>query len=739
MKKSIFSKVIAVMLSMAVLASLYITAVAEAEGEEPWYVGTETDGISTLFKDWSIDDGSSLPACTANENADGTIGSYSLNNGDFNNGLKYWGLHKRNNVVISTLSQAATVETDPQNKKNKALKLNITADQANRDNIGIVVSAPFTIPNVSAGDYLNAKFKVYSDSVASANFELHQVVKDDETPVDTILLSSSGYGDKTVTTLAKQWKEIVINSNSNWKNGLSVQPGVNSYFYITFRLCNESTIYFDDFEIVNTSNDGTAKFVGSTAKGITKPGATLADWNITNLSEKDLENFTINADTDGKTYSLNNGNFDRGLQYWGLSKAPYSTRTSITDIAEVIEVDGNKYLKVTPHTDGTAVVSAPFKLNGVKAGDTLNVKLNVRFEGTGEVAGIVNLHQVVDGDDIKLLSSTGSRVDNGHKSNCNSSDHIYMKECDSDWHTTTIGENSDKVSSGDWYNYYLNLILVQPGQNSYFYLEFGGTTEKFTYYFDDIKVVKASSADYNNRVDSKDAYNLVEVDGNGSLKLSSDFKYKYDLGQGAMGISFEENTMKFNLDSKARYYGFESKPIALPEIAKGKSVRLVFNVAKTANAPFTLNACFGGKTDVINTVKLTGVYGTDGDLASYISEPVQVPADAEYFYWDFRSVKTAGATISLANLQLIYDDIGGMQGKYSTISGNVYGGYEIGDANADKDFNICDIVRANNYVTATGAKPEIYFSAANVAERDQGILDDNDTTELIKMLLNKAE
>ena len=117
----------------------------------------------------------------------------------------------------------------------------------------------------------------------------------------------------------------------------------------------------------------------------------------------------------------------------------------------------------------------------------------------------------------------------------------------------------------------------------------------------------------------------------------------------------------------------------------------------------------------------------------------QVPADAEYFYWDFRSVKTAGATISLANLQLIYDDIGGMQGKYSTISGNVYGGYEIGDANADKDFNICDIVRANNYVTATGAKPEIYFSAANVAERDQGILDDNDTTELIKMLLNKAE
>ena len=662
------------------------------------FTGTEEDGIEDLFSAWDFEgiNVSELPECKANYNTDGTIGSYSLQNGSFDEGLRYWGLNNRKKPAIgSKLRKVATVETDPLNEKNKALKLNITTEQEIADNIGIVVSAPFTIPNVSAGDGLRVKFKVYSDSKVSANFELYQSAKNNGSTTQTKLLSSNGYGDRTVQTVAGQWNEIVISGNSNWAAGLPVQTGENSCFYITIRLCNASTIYFDDFDIEVTKKS--KDFVGKEDTGITSPSGLSTEWDLTKITVDQLQN------------GLQNGDFSQGLKYWGLNPSKKSNLSKASDVARVVEDPKNpenKVLKVgfTPSDANNSrfykLVSAPFKLDGVKAGDVLNAKFKL-YCTENDRTGFFNLYQVVNGESILLLSTHAFRDKK-------------LNTVADQWTDITITQKWVYENGVD----VIDTVPVQTGENSFFYFEFGPASaggskydQNIDYYFDDFKIEVAGNQDPNPIVpeeSTNDANGVVLTAKKNKVSMWEPLESfeNFDFSNGLKnfgprvcdgnaywpslaweGITCEDGMLKAvknknNPKGGTGMQGFTHIAVKLPDSAKGKKVSLKFDYASNAR-----EILYNVHTDKGVLSKSWRRVGKAGDVNSKtLKKNVMttaynwiIPEDASIIYFNFMFTDNSDNVVTyFDNFEYIFEERDTSTDMPDGKQGDEYGTYEYG-------------------------------------------------------------
>ena len=103
--------------------------------------------------------------------------------------------------------------------------------------------------------------------------------------------------------------------------------------------------------------------------------------------------------------------------------------------------------------------------------------------------------------------------------------------------------------------------------------------------------------------------------------------------------------------------------------------------------------------------------------------------------------KTEDTYVSVKDIKLYYDDIGGIKVNNKALRTSILGApldKEQGDANADDDFNICDLVTANDYMNNPESTSEIYFSAAKFTNQTtESVLTQNDIDGMRLSLLGK--
>lgn len=494
-------------------------------------------------------------------------------------------------------------------------------------------------------------------------------------------------------------------------------------------------------------------FVGTSAEDAADPDFTSKP-NLSTMGEW--------ATAGAYAKGFNNGDFESGLNYWGSNQ----TKTALSEydadeIAVVDEGDGNNYLRVKAKS-GKGIASAPFTLDGFGADKNLSLRFRYKLSTTGSGST----------EKVQISLAQGG-YDAAVSKSLSYSANLTVNE---EWTVATLANPArNKTSSNNAQYFTINI--------------FYNDTNDIQLDIDDIEVVEAvaekqdQAQGYLKSLDGKTIYHFTDgklefgdengitldkgysfnpararvvapVEGLKNLDFSQGLKYfmpnqnsnsPYTLANN--GVKLEDiddaKVLTINGNSKG-YNGFVTNRIEIPQTAKNKTIHMDFYYKCSGGINVSVNA---GLKTADGSAILSWSAGNNVKRENFTLKNDITPKSIGENDWLTVSVLNPNTAtdsyVSVKDIKLYYDDIGGMADGKNALRTSILGeplDRELGDANADKTIDICDLVAANDYFTADdSSKPEIYFSAAKFSNQtEESVLNDNDISSMRQLLLEKV-
>lgn len=457
--------------------------------------------------------------------------------------------------------------------------------------------------------------------------------------------------------------------------------------------------------------------------------------------------------------SFNNGNFEEGLKYWGV----HNPGNGHTATAKVVNENANAYvdLKVTGYA---GLYSAPFTMADLKTGDYIGLRFKMKkVSGDGSLrcwimnknydntpaagnnftvsptenwetyyikAGLSSLvladDSTVNNGKLRIaISITGNNISESGLEVCIDEVEIikFYKDSSNNFFAYTD-------SNGNWYN----------GKNQPLYgtenegiIRSGNGNNSINDYINSLDAIpaleKIENFDFANGL-----VNFGTMNKTTSKKtLAEDGTTLYTDGNGNRMIKIESST-------DYAYCGFRSVFIKLADAAKGKNVFVSGDISTDMPLLCRIDSLVDGAVTAGNWgSNMVLTLATSGGELKRVNSltGTTVSADATAVSVNIRQQEYAGSAKSgtsyIDNLNLYYIDEGGLD-LPASIDGTPVD-YALGDVNADKSVNICDLVAMNN--KKTDSSETIYYAAAKLDGTTVATITDTDISSMRSMLLNK--
>ena len=326
MKKKICSLFLALILILTVLQGSVLS--------QAYDYGTAEDGVS----------GNALSLLALND----------LANGDFSEGLKYWGSDQKNGVA----SSRAVLKSDGDNKY-------ININRNTPDNAGKgIISVPVRINGLAVGDeivmLLDYRVKVYNANLAGAAFYVNLKPLDNKTTE-----FEKGLTISANTVDVSKWTKATAKATVK-----SLPESGSGVYYVNIYLQYKAAASVDIDNIVLAIKHNSGSNITPEGYYERLDGELVTDYDLNpNMYGTAEDGISGNALILPALDDIANAGFSDGLKFWGSSREKGLASTE----ANVQKDGSNSYLEINRETgDSNAahgVISVPFKINGLSAGD----------------------------------------------------------------------------------------------------------------------------------------------------------------------------------------------------------------------------------------------------------------------------------------------------------------------------------------------------------------------------------
>ena len=536
-------------------------------------------------------------------------------NGDFSDGLKYWGMRFSGNTQTKIVSDYFEVTAEGTVKFNGATRID---GKTGSTWVGIAKSQ-FTLPGITKDDVIKLAFNARNLSAtdSSITFYLQETVKDNTGESSNVYSTVSGSSG-------------TLNATTDWKKVSTKELTVTSETPI-FRIRSQvgttaGGIEFDDMQILKKEANGTWTDV-ATGENYYSNGTPVGGTYEDGWSTIGTNTIPTHA---GPFAGVQNGDFTQGLKYWGTR----NDTGSGSDYAEV-KTDGDNtyiYLKGKADVSYRGIRSTLFYLPGVKADDQLVLMYKYR---NGDATKFQAFFSPVNntGSDWVLANNTGSTVK--------------AAATDTEWgyavanKVLTVGSKIS-IASDTWmsqhgyvsadYNKYpayrieisnstanqvidIDDMQIVKYIDDYTYETFDGKTIKFdpawAGTFEDGASVSTGEQSQMTKYINKDYY-VVNGDFSKGLKF---WGATGTLGSTCYGSTYvdlitegDNHYVKFDGVTRTYFNGFKSGIISIPaaDLAIGDQVALVFDVYdpdNTGNFQLRLDAADDNGSTVVTAIR----------------------------------------------------------------------------------------------------------------------------------------
>ena len=343
MKKNALLKLLSVVIGVMVIVASVVCLTTVNAAED---FGTEADGITVNAKD-------AMNSWTATE---------GLKNGDFSEGLKYWGPSNYGSTTDDM--KTSNIVNLLEDNGNKYVQLNGALSYKNSGIQTTVVKVPAT--QVAKGDKLAV---MYKGDAAPTSAQAKVILRQ---------FNVSG-GKNDISATDAPYITVYKADNSTWavlngKSGTVLENATASDYYtfaVEFRATSKTSVArFDDVKIVKVEDDGFYTLdgvkidedgnpVGGSGDGeggeVTPPPATPSGVTVTgepiNSKWVGTEADGIATDKSGTlaytphALGFQNGDFEQGFKYWGREVKEENVEWKPSQLASIeTETNGNKYL-----------------------------------------------------------------------------------------------------------------------------------------------------------------------------------------------------------------------------------------------------------------------------------------------------------------------------------------------------------------------------------------------------------
>ena len=286
-----------------------------------------------------------------------------LKNGDFSEGLKYWGNHLKNGVA----SSAASIKTEDDNSY-------LVIDRSEPENAGKgIISVPVKISNLAVGDeislFYDYRVKMYDTNKSGETFYIWVKSTDSE----TVAFEKNVYAS-AISKNVDNWSRTSISGTIK-----TLPDSGEGVFYVQLYLQYKAAaeINLDNIVIAIKRNNGdnvTPEGYYDLPDGTRIPELTL---NPT-MYGTETGGINGNALTLNPLNTLKNGDFSEGLKYWGNQ-----TKSGLASaVAFVQQENNNDYLVINreePENAGKGIISVPVKISNLAVGDEISLFYDYRL------------------------------------------------------------------------------------------------------------------------------------------------------------------------------------------------------------------------------------------------------------------------------------------------------------------------------------------------------------------------
>ena len=446
--------------------------------------------------------------------------------------------------------------------------------------------------------------------------------------------------------------------------------------------------------------------------------------------------YQLNAiDTTKNPFSL-----EEGLKYWGATSITGNSNTMASEMAKVKNDNGEKYLEVgkTDATKKYGVGTVNVKIPEEASGHKLALFYQAKASGDKTTNGIYSYVTLKSGSSTNSKYSATNLSKNSVKSetwavvtgdaftssvwNKDSSEYDCVSVYIENEYNNTVTDIKNIVlayenADGTYTSFYNSAVIY----NSITKLPYYGTEK------DGMYTEAAANKRINNMTVATDSF----MNGDFSQGLQYWAPRDSQYGFASTYASVSEGVLTLKTDNE--YNGVTSCFVKIPDIALGKKVVGIFE--------YKANESMGNVKLVTSAPDVESESNTDFGINQ--NKEYQVACTK------YKIFKTSGSTVrievendtnpvSMKNFAFVYIDEIGIPGRdlYANLDGTPYG-YEMGDANADKDVDVRDLVRMKHYIVEKDYG--IYFTAANMSKNSTTEISDNSVAALINKLLGSEK
>ncbi len=361
--KCLFKKEIALLtVIMLILPTLLIDSVILADAAN---YGTVEDGITG--------------------NASDIAASSTFFNGDFSEGLKYWGKSADSILETDKASDSSFIETDLSGNNYLVIE---KQESESSDKKGIK-SVNFEISGINRNDSVFVFADYYTEISETGIFNISLKAANTNTRLSANL-SLKDTSQKTSTIYTKEnWKTVYL-SRKFTKVSDSGVATLN--LDVSFNSGKYGKLCIDNIKIFINRKDVTPEGYYEALDGTLVPESDLNTELYGDANDGVIGDITTISPTD----TFLNNDFSEGLKYWGQRGGTVADTAKASDSATVkVDDSGDKYLFIDkPQAETNSfkgIKSARFKVNGLSVGDTITLLADYKGEFSGTPAFYVNL------------------------------------------------------------------------------------------------------------------------------------------------------------------------------------------------------------------------------------------------------------------------------------------------------------------------------------------------------------
>ena len=371
MKRNSLVKLLSVIVGiMVIVASVVCLTTVNAADD----FGTEADGITVANK-------TAMDSWTATE---------GLKNGDFSEGLKYWGPVDYYSGTTDASAKASDVVEIVTSGTESYAKFNGSLDYKNAG----IQTTPITVPaaKVEAGDKLAVLYKGDANPSASSKTKIAVRLYQYNTADGKATIVDCAAGNLTVDTIDATWSMLNTTSGIVLANATESE---NYTFSVSITAIAKTCIALvDDVQIVKVKDDGFYTLDGlkldENGKPIEGSGSAGDEDNEDGGNNEEETTTPVQVDgteipaaftgteadgitTAGKNALLigvhaaewYNADFSQGLKYWGREDKAIDGDWTTSQIASVLTEGENKYLHID-FNESTYTSTSTSKFQGIR-------------------------------------------------------------------------------------------------------------------------------------------------------------------------------------------------------------------------------------------------------------------------------------------------------------------------------------------------------------------------------------